>query len=211
MIFRKGKRDSILVSYALLKGFLVVLLLFNPQIFLQCWYGGTHHDSLLAPDVFKCKREKKAEIRIINHNSEKRDKKWCSKLLDFHFLTTLTSTRKSLLCKSWFTACLSLILNQCDQKSLALRILLTQCYIFISTNILNHDWEFLQGVKAESMRYVLLHPDILFIPPNFTPKNCAKKKSGQNNVVGLFLRTLHFIINYAWLQIRNHIKRLFLK
>ena len=62
MIFRKGKRDSILVSYALLKGFLVVLLLFNPQIFLQCWYGGTHHDSLLAPDVFKCKREKEAEI-----------------------------------------------------------------------------------------------------------------------------------------------------
>ena len=179
MIFRKGKRDSILVSYALLKGFLVVLLLFNPQIFLQCWYGGTHHDSLLAPDVFKCKREKEAEIIPFDPRIfwiwKKGTKNDAQNYLIF--ISTLTSTRKSLLCKSWFTACLSLILNQCDQKSLALRILLTQCYIFISTNILNHDWEFLQGVKAESMRYVLLHPVFFFIPPNFTPKNCAKKKN----------------------------------
>lgn len=37
---------------------LVFFLLFNPQIFLQCWYGGTHHDSDLLADVFKCKRDR---------------------------------------------------------------------------------------------------------------------------------------------------------
>ena len=194
MIFRKGKRDSILVSYALLKGFLVVLLLFNPQIFLQCWYGGTHHDSLLAPDVFKCKREKEAEIIPFNPphllNLKKGTKNDAQNYLIF--ISTLTSTRKSLLCKSWFTACLSLILNQCDQKSLALRILLTR-YIFsfqptFSTMTENFYRVFKQKVCDMSC-YTLYS---FSFPQTSLLKIARKKKSGQNNVVGLFFRTLHF-------------------
>ena len=54
--FRK-KGDSKIGCWLFLKSqcFLVFLLLFTPQIFLQCWYGGTHHDILA---VFKCKRDK---------------------------------------------------------------------------------------------------------------------------------------------------------
>ena len=114
------------------------------------------------------------------------------------FISTLTSTRKSLLCKSWFTACLSLILNQCDQKSLALRILLTR-YIFsfqptFSTMTENFYRVFKQKVCDMSC-YTLYS---FSFPQTSLLKIARKKKSGQNNVVGLFLRTLHFIINYAW-------------
>ena len=178
MIFRKGKRDSILVSYALLKGFLVVLLLFNPQIFLQCWYGGTHHDSLLAPDVFKCKREKEAEIIIrssASFESEKRDKKWCSKLLDFHFYTyvysQITTLQKLIYCLP-FTYTKSVWSEEsCITNS---------AYTLYHFHFNQHSQPWLRiftGCLSRKYAICLATPCILFIPPNFTPKNCAKKKN----------------------------------
>ena len=60
--FRK-KGDSKIGCWLFLKSqcFLVFLLLFTPQIFLQCWYGGTHHDILA---VFKCKRDKQEKKKF---------------------------------------------------------------------------------------------------------------------------------------------------
>ena len=60
--FRKKGILKLAVDFSLkVSVFLVFLLLFNPQIFLQCWYGGTHHDILA---VFKCKRDKQEKKKF---------------------------------------------------------------------------------------------------------------------------------------------------